>query len=457
MEGQHSTTGGTSGAGRSRREFLKASGGAAAAGLLGPLAVPRPGYTAEDNAIQVALVGCGGRGTGAAMNALSTRGPVRLVAMADIFPHRLEGSLKPLSERFAGKVDVPPERRFLGFDAFRKATDCLDRTGIVILATPPAFRPIQLEHAVRKGVHVFMEKSFAVDAPGVRRVLAAGEEARRKGLVVAGGLMWRHDPAREEVIRRIHDGAIGDLTLLRTYRMHGAVGLSPKKPGTSELAHQIANYSNFTWCNASFFVDWLIHNIDVCCWAKGAWPVAAQGHGGRAARTVPDQMLDHYAVEYTFEDGTKLLAQGRHIDGCWDVFSDFAHGTKGSAVLMESLAAARPRIYGSHRQRPEDETWRWAGPDADPYQVEWDRLTDAIRRDVPWNETERCAKACMTAILGRMAAESGRWVSLDEAFASELELAPGLERIASLDDKPPVEPDASGRYPIPVPGRTRAV
>ncbi|MBI2928396.1 MAG: Gfo/Idh/MocA family oxidoreductase [Verrucomicrobia bacterium] len=441
-----------------RREFLKTSSTAVVgATVAGTLATPRAGYTAESNTIKVALVGCGGRGTGAAANALATKGPIRLHAAADVFQHRLDGSLNGLTQRFTSQIDVPGERRFLGFDAFKKAIDCLDKGDVVILATPAGFRPIHLDYAAQKGVNVFMEKSFAVDAPGVRRVLKAGEAAQQKNLKIASGLMWRHDKPREEVIRRIHDGAIGEVTWLRTYRMHGAVGLAPKKPGLSELAHQITNYSCFNWCNASFFVDWLIHNIDVCCWAKNAWPVAAQGHGGRAARTEADQMLDHYAVEYTFDDGAKLLAQGRHINKCYDVFGDFTHGTKGSAVIMESLGAARPRLYRNQKQTKDNEIWRGPDKDADHYQEEWNLLIDAIRNDKPYNETERSAKACLVSIMGRMAAESGQLITWDDAFASNLELAPGLEQITSLEAKAPVEPDANGRYPIPVPGEARVV
>jgi predicted dehydrogenase len=301
-----------------------------------------------------------------------------------------------------------------------------------------------------------MEKSFAVDAPGIRRVLRAGAQARERNLKVAGGLMWRHDPAREAVIGRIHDGAIGEVILLRTYRMHGPVGFKPKAPGTSELAHQIANYSNFTWVNGSFFLDWLIHNIDVCCWAKNAWPVAAQGQGGRQTRTEPDQMFDHYAVEYAFADGTRLLAQGRHIAHCHDVFSDFAHGSKGSALIMESLAAAKPRIYRAHDQVRANELWRYPGPEPDPYQVEHDLLLEAIREDKPLNETERCAHAALVSIMGRMAAESGQLITFEAAMASDLELAPGLERF-TLDSPPPALPDSAGRYPVAMPGQTKVV
>jgi myo-inositol 2-dehydrogenase / D-chiro-inositol 1-dehydrogenase len=441
-----------------RRDFLRTSGGVlAGVALAAPLAVPRPGYAAEQNTIKIALVGCGGRGTGAAANALSTKGPTKLVALADVFPQRVESSFKVLSEKFAAQVDVPPDRRFVGFDAFKRVIDLLGKGDLVLLATPAAFRPEHFEYAVAKGANVFMEKSFAVDAPGVRRILRAGDLAVQKNLKVASGLMWRHDPPREEVVRRIHDGAIGDIVLLRTYRMHGPVGFQPKQPGETELAHQIRNYSCFNWLNASFFVDWLIHNIDVCCWAKNAWPVSAQGQGARVARTDSDQMLDQYFVEYTFADGSKLFAQGRHVTGCWDIFSDFAYGAKGSAVLMENLAAAKSRIYQGQAQTSENLVWRHQGETVDPYQREHDLLFDAIRNDKPCNETERAAQACLVSIMGRMAAESGQVINYDDALASNLLLAPGLDQITSLDAPAPVAPDAIGKYPVPIPGRTKVL
>ncbi len=438
----------------SRRDFLKRSGGALlGTALAGGLAARS--YAGEDNTIKVALVGCGGRGTGAAAQALSTKGPTKLWAMADFFANRLEASLQNLSQQFAKQVEVPKDRQFVGLDGFKKAIDLLGPSDVVILATPAGFRPIHLEYAVQKGVNVFMEKSFAVDGPGVRRVFRAGEAAKQKNLKIAGGLMWRHEKAREETIRRLHDGAIGEIHTLRTYRVHGAVGFTPKSPGMSEMAHQIRNYSCYTWLNAGFLVDWLIHNIDICCWAKNAWPVAAQGQGGRQVRSAPDQMLDHYWVEYLFDDGARLYAQARHMDGCWGEFADYAHGSKGSAVIMESLAAPKPRIYKNQKQTPENEVWRYSGPTPQEYQVEHDLLFEAIRRDKPYNEAERCAKAVLTSILGRMAVYSGQLVTWDQALASNLELAPGLEN-CTMDSPAPVMPDAQGRYPIPMPGLTKA-
>jgi myo-inositol 2-dehydrogenase / D-chiro-inositol 1-dehydrogenase len=322
----------------SRRDFLKTSGTALAGVTLAGMVAPRV-HAAEDNTITVALVGCGGRGTGAAAQALSTPGPTRLVAMADVFPHRLESSLKSLGG-LKDKIDVPKERQFIGLDGYKKAIDALGPNGVVLLCTPPGFRPIHLEYAVEKGVNVFMEKSFAVDAPGIRRVLKAGEAAAKKNLKVAGGLMSRHYKPLEDCIAKIHDGAIGQVITCWAYRVHGPVGFGPKAAGQSELAHQIQNYSNYTWLNGSFLLDWLIHNLDVCCWVKDAWPVSAQGQGGRQVRNEPDQLFDHYAVEYTFPDGTRLFAQGRHQGNTWGFFGDVIHGATGCAVLGEGQRPA---------------------------------------------------------------------------------------------------------------------
>jgi predicted dehydrogenase len=435
----------------SRRQFLKKSGTAVASAALASSITARS-YAGEDNTIKVALVGCGGRGTGAAVNALKTQGPTKLWAMADVFEDRLDKSLESLSTQFADQVDVPPERRFLGMKAYQQAIDALDTGDVVLLTTPPTFRPLHLEYAVEKGRNVFMEKSFAVDAPGVRRVLAAGEQATKKNLKVAGGLMSRHYRPLEEAIAKIHEGAIGDVITCWAYRMHGPVGLKPRPEGTSEMAHQIRNYSCYTWVNGSFILDWLIHNIDVCCWVKDAWPAAAQGQGGRQVRDKADQLYDHYAVEYTYPDGTRMFAQGRHQAGCWGFFGDVIHGTSGCSVLGEGIAD--PKIYRGHQPTKDAMTWNYQGPVRNyghAYQTEHDLLFAAIRSDTPYNETERCAYAAMAGILGRMAAESGQTITWEEALASNVELAPGLDQF-TMDSTPPVSPNADGTYPIAMPG-----
>ncbi len=436
---------------QSRRQFLKTSSaalaGATLAGTLG-----RPGYAAEDNTIKIALVGCGGRGSGAASQALSTKGPTKLWAVADVFEHRLNSCLSNVQKGRESQVTVPAERQFIGLDAYKHAIDSLDKGDVVLLATPPAFRPIHFEYAVQKGVHVFMEKSFAVDAPGIRRVLKTGEEAQKRNLKVAGGLMSRHYVPLEETIKRIHDGAIGEVITEYAYRMHGPVGVNPRTTGMNELAYQIANYSCFTWLNGSFLVDWLIHNIDVCCWAKNGYPVSVQAMGGRQTRQDPDQLFDHYAAEYTFEDGTRMVAQGRHIANCHDFFGDIIHGTKGSAILGEGQP--KPRLFKGHKQSSNNLLWSYSGPECDHYQREHDLLFAAIREDKPLNETERCAKSCFTAIMGRMACESGRLLTWDEALASNCELAPGLDQL-KWDDAAPVMPNAQGKYPVAMPGQTQ--
>jgi predicted dehydrogenase len=434
-----------------RREFLKYSSKAVAGAALAG-AIARSAHAAENNTIKIALVGCGGRGTGAAANALSTAGPTKLWAMADVFEHRLESSHKSLSEQFSKRLDAPPERRFVGFDAFRKAIDSLEKGDVVLLTTPPAFRPIHFEYAVQKGVHVFMEKSFAVDAPGIRRVLQTGELAQQKNLKVATGLMSRHYKPLEEAVERIHQGAIGEVITEWAYRMHGPVGIGSRAPGMKEWVYQIANYSCFTWLNGSFIVDWLIHNLDVCCWVKNAWPVSAQGMGGRQVRTESDQLFDHYAAEYTFPDGTRLMAEGRHMTGCWDFFGDVIHGSTGSAVLGEGIP--NPRLYKNHQQTSENLLWQYRGQPCNHYQREHDLLFNAIRNDQPYNEVERSARACLVGIMGRMAIESGQKITWDEALSSNVELAPGLEH-CTFDSKPPVEPNANGRYPVAMPGQTK--
>jgi len=236
--------------------------------------------------------------------------------------------------------------------------------------------------------------------------------------------------------------------------MHGPVGLGARQPGMNDLAYQIANYSCFTWLNGSFIVDWLIHNIDVCCWVKNHWPVSVQGMGGRQVRQEADQLFDHYGAEYSFADGTRMFAQGRHLNQCWDFFGDIIHGANGSGILGEGQP--KPRLFRGHKQTPDNIVWSYKGPDWDHYQYEHDLLFDAIRNDKPYNETERCAKSCFTAIMGRMACESGKLITWEEALASEVQLAPGLENCA-WDAAAPAMPHADGKYDIAMPGQTKVI
>ena len=438
---------------KSRREFLRVAGSSAAASALAGVVVPHC-HAAEDSTIKLALVGCGGRGTGAVTDAFAaTGGPVKLYAMADLFEHRLKGSLKRLTPRFADKVDVPAERQFIGFDAYKKAIDCLGPGDVVLLTTHAAFRPLHLEYAVNKGVNIFAEKSFATDSPNVRRWLKAAELSEQKNLKVGVGFMWRHSKAREETIQRIHDGAIGDVHTLRIYRVHGPVHCPPLPENTNELEFQLQHPNSFTWVSSGFFIDWHCHNVDVACWAKGAWPVTAQGFGGRCYEQAGNQ-FDHYTVEYTFADGTKLFAFSRHMAGCWSTYSDYAHGSKGSAVLMTNLGQPKPRIYKSHNMVDEDLVWQYGERDPNPYQVEWQLLLDAIRQDKPHNEARRAGEAEVAALMGRIATHTGQMITWDQVMKSDFQFVKDIDNM-TIDTAAPISAGSEGIYAAPQPGLTK--
>jgi predicted dehydrogenase len=372
--------------------------------------------------------------------------------MADLFESRLKGSLG----RLAGlkeKVDVPPERQFVGFDAYKKAIDCLGPGDVAILTTHAAFRPMMLEYAVNKGVNVFAEKSFATDAPNTRRWLKAAELSEQKNLKVGVGFMWRHSKGREEVIRRIHEGAIGDVHTLRIYRVHGPVHCPPRPEDANEVTFQIQHPNSFTWVSSGFFIDWHCHNVDVACWAKGSWPVAAQGMGGRCYKEAGNQ-FDHYTVEYTFADGAKLFAFSRHMKNCWGTYSDYAHGSNGSAVLMSSLGQPKPRIYKNQDMVAENLVWEYGQNEPNPYVVEWQLLLDAIRQDTPHNEARRAGEAEIAALMGRAACHTGAYITWDQMMKSEFQFVDDVDNL-TFDTPAPVHSGPDGIYPAPQPGITK--
>jgi len=441
--------------GASRRDFLRVAGRSAVATALAGAIVPHV-HAAEQSTIKLALIGCGGRGTGAVTDAFATSGgPVKLYAMADLFENRLQGSLKRLSDAAADKVDVTPERAFLGFDAYKKAIDCLSPGDVVILTTSSVFRPLHFEYAVQKGLHVFMEKSFAVDAPGTRRILKAAEESEKKNLKVGCGFMWRHSKARQEVVQRIYDGAIGDVHTLRIYRVHGPV-YCPKLPeGANELMFQLQRPVSFNWVTGGFFIDWHCHNVDQACWVKNAWPVAAQGMGGRCYAEAGN-LFDHYSVEYTFADGAKLFAWSRHMPNCWNEYADFAHGSKGSAVIMANLGQPQPKIYKSQKMEKDEIVWEYGQPDLNPYRAEWQILVDAIRQDTPHNEGRRAGEANLATLMGRMATHTGRYVTWDEALNSDFEFIADIDNM-SENTPAPLQAGPDGIYAAPQPGLTKEI
>jgi predicted dehydrogenase len=441
----------------SRRDFLKDSGRAAAASALALAAAPHVHAGASDT-IRLALVGCGGRGTGATANAFATakQGPLKLVAMADVFDHRLKRSYAHLKDEFAAEVDVPAGRQFLGFDAYRHAIDCLKPGDVVILATPPAFRWVHFGYAIKKGVHVFMEKPVTVDGPSTRKLLALAEQSVKRGVKVGVGLMCRHCKARQALYDRIKAGQVGDLLALRAYRLVGPSGFTgPRPAGLSELLHQVQRFHSFLWSGGGVFLDFLIHNIDECCWMKDAWPVRAQGSGGRCFRgDAVDQNFDHYSIEYTFADGTKLFVGARNIRGCHQEFASYAHGTKGSAVIStKSHSPAKCRIYKGHNFAPDALAWRYVPREQSPYRLEWEDLIGAIRRDRPYNEAKRGAEASLVTVMGRMAVHTGQVVTWDEALSHAHEFAPDVDKL-TLTSPAPLRAGPDGRYPQPQPGVT---
>ncbi len=441
----------------SRREFLVHAGRLAAASALAGVAIPRV-HAAENNTIHVALIGCGGRGTGAAGQALSVRnGPTKLVAMADVFPQRLSDSYDRLNKPFGAQVDVPNERKFLGLDGYQKAMDCLKPGDVAILTTPPAFRWPHFTYAIEKSLNVFMEKPVTVDGPTSRRMFQLGEVSVKKNLKVGVGLMVRHCKGRQEMHARIQQGEIGDLILLRAYRTGGRAAVSgPAPAGTTELMHQIRRFHSFLWSGGGLFSDYNIHQIDECCWMKNAWPVQAQAVGGRHYRAgAVDQNFDSYSVEYTFPDGTKLWFTGRHMDGCQNEFASYVHGTKGSGIVSTSShTPGRVRLFRGHNIKREDMLWAFPQPEPNPYQTEWDDLIDAIRNDKPYNEVERGVKASLVTSMGRMAAHTGQAVSYEDILNSDHEFAPGLEKLTASSPAPLIA-GADGKYPVPMPGQKK--
>jgi predicted dehydrogenase len=428
----------------SRREFLKTSSAIAAVGTL-PLA--RCAYAAGSDEIKLALIGCGGRGTGAAAQALRNQAMpnVRLVALADAFQDRVELSYKAIATQAKDKVDVPQERRFTGLDAYQKAIDC--DVDMVLLCSPPGFRPQQFEAAVEAGRHVFMEKPVATDAPGVRRILAANEQAKQKGLLVAVGHHLRHEDKHRESIARIHDGAIGDLQYLRAYFNSGGVWVRPRRPDQSEMQHQVRNWYYFNWLSGDHIVEQHVHDLDVCNWIMQGPPAQAQGMGGRQVRIGPNygEIYDHHAVEFTYGDGTKLFSYCRHIPKCWNSFAEHAHGTRGT-VDFEGHGKVTMRVDGQ-----EPRSW---SRNHDGHQVEHDDLFAALAEGRPYNEGDYGATSTMTAILGRMASYSGQVISWEDALASEIDLCPPD---LSWDGETLVKPGPDGLYPCATPGVTKVL
>ncbi|NNE46070.1 MAG: Gfo/Idh/MocA family oxidoreductase [Rhodothermales bacterium] len=440
----------------SRRDFVKGSAAVVGSLMASRFPLSANAYYSSDDAIRVGLIGCGGRGTGAALQALSSGQNVKLVAMADAFRDRLDESLSNLLNPensdapadgaldYRTRIDVPDEQKFVGFDAYRQVIPLVD---VVLIATPPGFRPIHFEAAVEADKHVFMEKPVATDAPGVRRILAAAEKSRQKKLNVVVGLQRHYETVYREWVGRIHEGVIGDIVSGRVYWNGEGVWVRERQAGQTEMEYQMRNWYYFNWLCGDHIVEQHIHNLDVANWVKKGHPIRAQGQGGRQVRIGPDsgQIFDHHSVEYEYADGTFIQSQCRHMPVCMNRVSEAFQGTLGTAPAPGELLDQWGHSIFKHRGKD----------DLNPYQVEHDELFAAIASgEYKYADAENGAVATMTAIMGRMATYSGNIVNWDAALASNLNLMP--ERFA-FDADPPVLPDEKGNYPVPVPGVTQAL
>lgn len=446
-----------------RRDFIKMAGAASA---LSAFAVPHVhAEEKEIGKIQVALIGCGGRGTGAAADSLNVpAGCTKLVALADVFQHRLDGSYNALNRTFQenkDKVDVPKERQFVGFEAYKQAMDALSPGDIVILATPLAFRWVHYQYAIDKGLNVFMEKPVIADGPSAKKMIALAELADQKNIKSAVGLMVRHCRGRQELHDRIQNGEIGDIVCMRAYRMHGPVASAfstPKPEDKSEVMYQIERFHSFLWASGGCFSDFYIHQIDETSWMKNAWPVKAQALGGRHYRgDFIDQNFDTYAVEYTYPDGSKLFFNGRTMLGCRNDMSSVVHGSKGSAIVSTSgHTPGKVRTFNGQNQNRREVIWAYPQPEQNPYQLEWNDFVDAIVNDQPYNEVPRGVQASLVTSMGRMAAHTGQEITYEQMLHCEQEFAPNVDKLTA-DGPAPVMPNEEGKYPVPMPGQNRDV
>lgn len=437
-----------------RREFVKKAALLTGGLMATPLFARTGFFPLGDDAIKVALVGCGGRGTGAAFQALSVKENVKLVAMADAFSDRIEDSYKFLTGEdnksysaeeinfVKARVAVPESNKFTGFDAYKKAIALAD---VVILTTPPGFRPLHFEEAVSQGKHVFMEKPVAVDPAGVQRVLAAAAKAKAAKLNVIVGLQRHYQRSYRELLDRIHDGKIGEVVGGQVYWNQGDLWVNPRQKGQTEMEYQMRNWYYFNWLSGDHIVEQHIHNLDVMNWAKQAYPVRAQGLGGRQMRTGKEygEIFDHHAVEYHYADGTVMNSQCRQISGCYTKVDETIIGTKGTVFCDEGLVKLR---NGKVAYRHNSEA------DKNPYQVEHDELFDAIAKgEFKFSDAENGAKSAFTAIMGRMATYSGQVIEWDKTLNSGLDIMP---KTYAWDANPPLMPDANGFYPFASPGKT---
>ena len=436
----------------SRRDFIKASSALMAGGVAvaGTLDVARAAHAFGSDVIKIGLIGCGGRGSGATQDAVRGGGAVKLVAMADAFDDRLQSSYRRLKSELGEAMDVPKDRQFSGLDAYKKLleTDC----DLVILATPPGFRPLHYEAAVKAGKHIFMEKPVAVDPAGVRKVLAATEEAKKKSLAVQVGLQRRHEAKYIETIKAIHDGAIGDIILARAYWNGSTPWVNKRQKEWNELEYQMRNWYYFNWICGDHIVEQHIHNLDVINWVMKSYPVKGQGQGGCQVRKGKDygETFDHHFVEFTYGNGATMLSQCRHIPNCWNSVAEHVDGTKGYA----DISGGKIYDHSGKRTHSFDKLGADGKGGSNGWAYEHVDLFRDLRAGKTPNEGEYGALSSMTAIMGRMLTYSGAEMTWDEALNSQIVISP-VEKLTGMDSEPFVKPDAEGLYALPVPGVTK--
>jgi predicted dehydrogenase len=438
-----------------RRQFLQTSGTLAAGAAVLGSSVPAV-HAGEDNTIRLALIGCGGRGTGAVRDALSVpdSGPVKLYAMADLEESKIAGRHDALKDKFGDRIDVPNDRRFVGFDAFKKAIDILRPGDIAMCTTRSYIRHVHVEYAVQKGINVFMEKPFASDPGGLHRLIRAGELAEKKNVKIAAGLQCRHSPARQALIDRIRAGEMGDITLIRANRLGGGGWLRPQGEASNDLMSQLQfGRIHLFWLGSGHMVDYLIHQIDECCWIKDAWPVEALGFGGRVPNSTDcGQNIDVYSMEYTFADGTKAFCGFRRIPQTRSDFATYIHGTKCAAQFSGRVHAATVHRFKSQVINNDNIAWT-PEPDAfSPWQYEWNNFIYSIRNDRPHNEAKRACYSDLATLMGRAACHTGQAVTWEQIMKSNFQFCDYLDDIGP-DSPVPAKADENGQFPVPVPGQ----
>lgn len=441
--------------GSNRRQFLAGTSALAVGAATWAQGVPAV-HAAEDNTIRLALIGCGSRGAGAVADAMSARdmGPIKLYAMADIDEARMQASYNALREKFGDDIDVPPDRQFKGFDAYKKAIDIL-RPGDVAMCTTRAYiRPLHVEYAVSRGINVFMEKPFAPDPVGLRRLLKAGEEAEKKGVKIAAGLQCRHSPARAALIEKIKSGEMGDLICIRANRLGGRSWLGNVGDKANDMLEQLKfGRIHLFWVGSGHFVDYLIHQIDECCWLMDSWPVSCHGMGGReVGSTDRGQNLDVYSLEYTFADGRKAFCGFRRALNGHSEFATFVHCAKKAGQFSGNVHAATVHMFKDQRISNDNIEWSPEPDKFSPWVYEWRDFITSIRTDRPHNECKRAVYSDFATLMGRAAAHLNRIVTWDEVFNSQFQFCSYLDKL-NYDSPPPVTADENGYFPAPIAGQ----